>query len=40
MNNALFSIVDTETTGLFPGGNDRIAEIAIVTMTRSVGRDR
>lgn len=35
MNNALFSIVDTETTGLFPGGNDRIAEIAIVTMTRS-----
>ncbi|WP_159609259.1 exonuclease domain-containing protein [Glutamicibacter sp. JC586] len=35
MSSELFSIVDTETTGLFPGGNDRIAEIAVVTMTRS-----
>ena len=35
MSRELFSIVDTETTGLFPGGNDRIAEIAIVTMNRA-----
>ncbi len=34
MSGEFFSIVDTETTGLFPGGNDRIAEIAIVTMNR------
>lgn len=34
MGAGLFAIVDTETTGLFPGGHDRIAEIAIVTMDR------
>ena len=38
MSGEFFSIVDTETTGLFPGGNDRIAEIAIVTMN-SAGHD-
>jgi len=35
MSNELFSIVDTETTGLFPQGNDRIAEIAVITTNRT-----
>lgn len=35
MKHGLFAIIDTETTGLFPGAHDRIAEIAIVTMNRT-----
>ncbi|MEE1621637.1 exonuclease domain-containing protein [Zafaria sp. J156] len=35
MNSGLFAVIDTETTGLFPGKHDRVAEIAIVTMDRS-----
>jgi DNA polymerase III subunit epsilon len=34
MASGLFAVIDTETTGLFPGGHDRIAELAIVTMDR------
>jgi DNA polymerase-3 subunit epsilon len=33
--NVDFAVIDVETTGLFPGGHDRIVEIAIVRTTTS-----
>ncbi|MGP9651712.1 exonuclease domain-containing protein [Glutamicibacter sp. AOP38-B1-38] len=34
MDRGLFAVIDTETTGLFPGAHDRIAEIAVLRMDR------
>jgi DNA polymerase-3 subunit epsilon len=28
-----YAVVDVETTGLFPGGHDRIVEIAVVQVS-------
>jgi len=31
-----YAVVDLETTGLFPGGNDRIVEVGVVLVSPAV----
>lgn len=33
-----FAVIDLETTGLYPGGNDRVLEIAVVGLDASLSQ--